>query len=140
LRCRPSPPGRSSWRSAGFLLYLQRFFDPLQDLSQFYNTFQSAGAALEKISGVLDEAPRVPEPEAPAELPARSSAGRELQLRSVRFGYRETIVLPDLDVRIAAGQTATTPTWASAAAGCPRASASSSRSHESSSRPRPCSC
>ena len=40
-----------------FLLYLQRFFDPLQDLSQFYNTFQSAAAALEKISGVLDEAP-----------------------------------------------------------------------------------
>ena len=38
-----------------FLLYLERFFDPLQDLSQFYNTFQSAAAALEKISGVLDE-------------------------------------------------------------------------------------
>jgi ABC-type multidrug transport system fused ATPase/permease subunit len=42
-----------------FLLYLQRFFDPLQDLAQFYNTFQSAAAALEKISGVLDEAPAV---------------------------------------------------------------------------------
>ena len=47
---------------ATFLLYLQRFFDPLQDLSQFYNTFQSAAAALEKISGVLEEAPAVPEP------------------------------------------------------------------------------
>src|SRR5262249_42495055 len=56
---------------ATFLLYLQRFFDPLQDLSQFYNTFQSAGAALEKISGALDEAPGVPEPEAPADLAAR---------------------------------------------------------------------
>ena len=88
-----------------FLLYLQRFFDPLQDLSQFYNTFQSAGAALEKISGVLDEAPGVPEPEVPAELPARRGAGRELRLRSVRFGYREAIVLPELDVRIPAGQT-----------------------------------
>ena len=43
-----------------FLLYLQRFFDPLIDLSQFYSAFQSAGAALEKISGVLDEAPSVP--------------------------------------------------------------------------------
>ena len=58
---------------ATFLLYLQRFFDPLQDLSQFYNTFQSAGAALEKISGVLDEAPGVPEPEVPAELPAAAA-------------------------------------------------------------------
>ena len=47
---------------ATFLLYLERFFDPLQDLSQFYNTFQSAAAALEKISGVLDEPPAVPEP------------------------------------------------------------------------------
>jgi ATP-binding cassette, subfamily B, bacterial len=55
---------------ATFLLYLQRFFDPLQDLSQFYNTFQSAGAALEKISGVLDEPPGVPEPAAPVPLPA----------------------------------------------------------------------
>jgi len=88
-----------------FLLYLQRFFDPLQDLSQFYNTFQSAGAALEKISGVLDEPPAVPEPELAAELPARTGAGRELRLRSVRFGYRETIVLPGMNLRIPAGQT-----------------------------------
>ena len=60
-----------------FLLYLQRFFDPLQDLSQFYNTFQSAAAALEKISGVLDEAPAVPEPDAAgAAAAARRGSGR----------------------------------------------------------------
>ena len=75
-----------------FLLYLQRFFDPLQDLSQFYNSFQSAGAALEKISGVLEEPLGVPEPEVPADLPPRRGAGRELRLREVRFGYREAIV------------------------------------------------
>ena len=90
---------------ATFLLYLQRFFDPLQDLSQFYNSFQSAGAALEKISGVLDEPLGVPEPEVPAELPPRRGAGRELRLDSVRFGYREAIVLPDMNLRIPAGQT-----------------------------------
>ncbi len=90
---------------ATFLLYLGRFFDPLQDLSQFYNTFQSAGAALEKISGVLDEPPAVPEPEVPAQLPARQGAGREVRLRSVRFGYTGTIVLPDMDLVIPAGQT-----------------------------------
>ena len=90
---------------ATFLLYLGRFFNPLQDLSQFYNTFQSAGAALEKISGVLDEPPAVPEPEVPAQLPARQGAGREIRLRSVQFGYTGKIVLPDLDLVIPAGQT-----------------------------------
>jgi ATP-binding cassette, subfamily B, bacterial len=90
---------------ATFLLYLGRFFDPLQDLSQFYNTFQSAGAALEKISGVLDEPPAVPEPGVPAQLPARQGAGREIRLRSVRFGYTGKIVLPDMNLVIPAGQT-----------------------------------
>lgn len=91
-----------------FLLYLERFFDPLQDLSQFYNTFQSAAAALEKISGVLDEHPRVAEPAAPVPLPECDDAaqgGRAVRFESVRFGYRETIVLPSLDLTIPAGQT-----------------------------------
>jgi ATP-binding cassette subfamily B protein len=91
-----------------FLLYLQRFFDPLQDLAQFYNTFQSAAAALEKISGVLDEPPAVAEPEHPAALPASGAArgGRTVQFESVRFGYRDAPVLRGLDLTIPAGQTA----------------------------------
>jgi ATP-binding cassette, subfamily B, bacterial len=89
-----------------FLLYLQRFFDPLIDLSQFYSSFQSAGAALEKISGVLEEPPAVPEPEQPAALPATgAAAGRTVRFDRVRFGYRKSIVLPDLDLTIPAGQT-----------------------------------
>jgi ABC-type multidrug transport system fused ATPase/permease subunit len=90
---------------ATFLLYLQRFFDPLQDLSQFYNSFQSAAAALEKISGVLDEDPAVPEPADPARLPDRVGRGREVRFEAVRFGYRESPVLSDLDLSIPAGQT-----------------------------------
>jgi ABC-type multidrug transport system fused ATPase/permease subunit len=94
-----------------FLLYLQRFFDPLQDLSQFYNTFQSAAAALEKLSGVLDEAPAVPEPDDPVQLPAAAAAGparggRTIRFDSVEFGYRDALVLPGLDLTIPAGQTA----------------------------------
>jgi ATP-binding cassette, subfamily B, bacterial len=91
-----------------FLLYLQRFFDPLIDLSQFYSSFQSAGAALEKISGVLDEAPSVAEPEDPALLPTdgtHASPGRSVTFDAVRFGYRKSTVLPDLSLTIPAGQT-----------------------------------
>ncbi|HXP22337.1 MAG TPA: ABC transporter ATP-binding protein [Streptosporangiaceae bacterium] len=91
-----------------FLLYLRRFFEPLQDVSQFYSTFQSAAAGLEKISGVLDEAPAVAEPADPVSLPARpasSSPGRPVRLAAVRFGYRDTVVLPRLELTIPAGQT-----------------------------------
>jgi ABC-type multidrug transport system fused ATPase/permease subunit len=101
---------------ASFLLYLQRFFDPLQDVSQFYNSFQGAASALEKISGVLEEEPSVAEPAVPAELPLPSNAanGRRVQFDSVRFGYRpaglgqqadRAVVLPGFDLDIPAGQT-----------------------------------
>lgn len=86
-----------------FLLYLRRFFEPLQDVSQFYSTLQSAAAALEKISGVLDETPSVPEPAKPVSLPAARS-GRRLDIAGVRFAYRDAIVLPDLDLTIESGQ------------------------------------
>ncbi len=89
---------------ASFLLYLQRFFDPLQDVSQFYNSFQGAASALEKISGVLEEKPSVPDPAVAAELPAAAS-GRRVQFCSVRFGYRAATVLPGLDLDLPAGQT-----------------------------------
>ncbi len=88
-----------------FLLYLARFFEPLQDLSQFYNTFQSAAAALEKISGVLEEPPAVAEPATGAPLPPDRDGGREVRFDEVRFGYREEVVLPLLDLDIPAGQT-----------------------------------
>jgi ABC-type multidrug transport system fused ATPase/permease subunit len=89
---------------ATFLLYLGRFFDPLQDVSQFYNSFQSAASGLEKISGVLEEEPSVAEPAVPAMLPAAAS-GRRVEFDAVRFGYREAVVLPDFDLDIPAGQT-----------------------------------
>jgi ABC-type multidrug transport system fused ATPase/permease subunit len=89
---------------ASFLLYLQRFFDPLQDVSTFYNSFQGAASALEKISGVLEEEPSVAEPPAPISLPTAVS-GRRVAFDGVRFGYRKAIVLPGLDLDIPAGQT-----------------------------------
>lgn len=86
-----------------FLLYLRQFFEPLQDISQFYNTFQSASAALEKLSGVLAEKPDVPEPDEPAEI--GRTRGR-VEFRDVRFSYVEGVpVLPRLELDVPAGQT-----------------------------------
>src|SRR3984885_14589922 len=62
---------------ATFVLYLGRFFDPLQDVSQFYNTFQSAASGLEKISGLLEQATAVPAHAAPAVLPGRGELTAE---------------------------------------------------------------
>jgi ABC-type multidrug transport system fused ATPase/permease subunit len=90
---------------AAFLLYLRKFFEPMQDLSQFYNSLQSATAALEKLSGVLDEPPAVPEPAEPHALPTRAAHG-EVDFERVSFGYRgDRLVLPTFDLRIPAGQT-----------------------------------
>jgi ATP-binding cassette, subfamily B, bacterial len=88
---------------AAFLLYLRQFFEPMMDISQFYNTFQSANAALEKISGVLEEEPGVPEPTEPVVL---ADARGDLRFEHVRFEYVDGVpVLPDLDLAIPSGQT-----------------------------------
>jgi ATP-binding cassette subfamily B protein len=85
-----------------FLLYLRRFFDPLQDVAMFYNSYQSATAALEKLSGVLEEQPTVAPPTDPVPLPAPQG---EIRFEGVRFGYTDREVLHRLDLEIPAGQT-----------------------------------
>lgn len=86
-----------------FLLYLRMFFEPMGEISQFYNTFQSAISALEKLSGVLEEPEVVAEPTTPRALPAAAGA---LDFDHVGFSYVEgRPVLPDLDLHIPAGQT-----------------------------------
>jgi len=84
-----------------FVLYLRQFFDPMQELSQFYNVFQAAGAALEKLAGVVEEAPTVPEPVDPVALP---EARGEVALEHVTFAYLDKPVLHDVDIRVPAGQ------------------------------------
>jgi ATP-binding cassette, subfamily B, bacterial len=88
---------------AAFLLYLRQFFEPMQEISQFYNTFQSASAALEKLSGVLEERPSVPEPRQPVPL---ADVRGDVRFDGVRFEYVEGVpVLPGLDLTVPAGQT-----------------------------------
>ena len=88
---------------AAFLLYVRRFFEPMQDLVQFLNSFQSASAALEKLSGVLEEESSVPEPSAPA---TRAPGPADICLEGVRFAYVPgRPVLHGIDLDIPAGQT-----------------------------------
>ncbi|WP_210479666.1 ABC transporter ATP-binding protein [Naasia sp. SYSU D00948] len=85
------------------LLYVRRFFDPMEEVAMFYNGYQSASAALEKISGVLEERPTVADPAAPVALRAARGAVR---FQGVEFGYRNgKVVLPRFDLEIPAGQT-----------------------------------
>ncbi|CAM3788486.1 ABC transporter ATP-binding protein [Isoptericola cucumis] len=85
------------------LLYVKRFFQPIQQLGMFYNSLQSAVAALEKVSGLLAEEPTVVEPRRPTPLPQARGA---LHLADVTFRYGDgPVILPDLDLAIPAGQT-----------------------------------
>ncbi len=111
---------------AAFILYLRRFYGPLDELVQFFNLYQSASAALEKIAAVLDTEPGVPAPKTPVHLPARAgttasagdgagatasagtaaaTTGRSIEITDVRFAYADgPDVLPRFDLTIPAGQ------------------------------------
>jgi ATP-binding cassette subfamily B protein len=118
---------------AAMYLYLNRFYAPLQDLAQFTNLLQGAAAAVEKVAGVLEEVPDVAEPgeqavahdgaasvggvdpPTPVVPPPAFSApagrrGARVELRGVRFAYREGLesVLgrgEPFDLVVPAGQT-----------------------------------
>src|SRR6202158_17856 len=84
-----------------FVLYLRRFLEPMQDLSQFYNVFQAAGAALEKLAGLIEERPTVPEPASPVRMGEIKGA---VAFEGVTFAYRDKAVLHEIDIHIPAGQ------------------------------------
>ncbi|CAN5270941.1 ABC transporter ATP-binding protein [soil metagenome] len=84
------------------LLYTRSFFAPAQEMAMFYNSYQSAAAALEKISGVLEEQPSVPDPVTPTDL---WQAKGEVKFAGVEFAYKEgRVILPRFDLDIPAGQ------------------------------------
>jgi ATP-binding cassette subfamily B protein len=92
-----------------FMQYAQRFFRPIQDLSEKFNILQSAMAACERIFRLLDE----PIPPPPAEAPLALSAPRgDIEFRNVWFAYggganpkEDDWVLRDVSFHIAPGQT-----------------------------------
>ncbi len=86
-----------------FMLYLANFFDPVQQLSQLYNTFLSAIAALDKISDVLDEQPEVVDAPQAGELPRIDG---HVRFEDVRFGYGDLPeVLHGISLDVPAGTT-----------------------------------
>lgn len=86
-----------------FTLYINRFFDPIRDISQQYTQFQRAGVAAERIFQIL---------EMPIEITDKADAGQlpqvqgEVEFRDVTFGYNRNVpVLSHLNLHIKAGQT-----------------------------------
>ncbi|MGX5681970.1 ABC transporter ATP-binding protein [Schumannella luteola] len=85
------------------LLYTRQFYAPAEEMAMFYNSYQSAAAALEKISGVLEEKPSVADPTRPIDL--RKAQGR-VTFSGVEFAYKsDRVILPTFDLDIPAGQT-----------------------------------
>jgi ATP-binding cassette subfamily B protein len=71
---------------AAFVLYLQNLFEPVQQLSQLFNTLQAAGAALHKLFVLLDERPGIAERPGAVDLPASGA----IDVRDVSFTYAGT--------------------------------------------------
>ncbi len=86
---------------AAFVLLLANLFEPVQQLSQLFNTLQSAGAALSKLFGLLDTPVEVDEHLGAVDLPRRG----DIELEHVSFGYAGGApVLRDVTLHIAAGE------------------------------------
>jgi ATP-binding cassette subfamily B protein len=86
-----------------FIGYLSNFFDPVQQLSQLYNTFLAAVAALDKIIDVLDQEPEVVDRPGAATLPRIKG---DVHFEDVRFGYGSgPEVLHGVELDVPAGTT-----------------------------------
>lgn len=87
---------------AAFVLLLANLFEPVQQLSQLYNTVQSAAASLHKLYGLMDSVPDVAEHPHPVQLPARAA----LTAHHVSFGYEgsDRVVLHDVTLSVRPGE------------------------------------
>jgi ATP-binding cassette subfamily B protein/subfamily B ATP-binding cassette protein MsbA len=85
-----------------FVLYIERFFEPIRELAQRYNIFQATMAASERIFNLLDSKPDLKD--APDAKPLPPIEGRVV-FDDVTFGYKEDeLVLQDIDLEAAPGQ------------------------------------
>jgi ATP-binding cassette, subfamily B, multidrug efflux pump len=88
-----------------FIQYAQRFFRPIQDLSDKYNILQGAMASSERIFKLLDTPVEIASPPQPV-APLRSPAGGRIEFRDVWFAYQnEDWVLKEIQLAIEPGET-----------------------------------
>jgi ABC-type multidrug transport system fused ATPase/permease subunit len=88
---------------ASFVFYLQTFFDPIQQLSQLYTTYQAGMAALDKIFDLLDQEPDLTDRQNAIELPPVRG---EIRFEDVSFSYDgEKPALSEVSLAIPPGQT-----------------------------------
>ena len=88
---------------ASFVFYLQSFFDPIQQLSQLYTTYQAGMAALDKVFELLDEEPDLVERPDARDLP---QVRGEIRFEDVSFSYGgDDYALRDIDLTVPPGQT-----------------------------------
>ena len=86
-----------------FVFYLQSFFDPIQQLSQLYTTYQAGMAALDKVFELLDEEPDLKDAPDAVELPRVRG---EIRFEDVCFSYgTDGLAICNLDLDIPPGQT-----------------------------------
>lgn len=86
---------------AAFILLLSNLFEPIQQLSQLFNLVQSAGAALNKLYGLIDTPIDVPDPKEPKHL----NASGEIRVEGVSFAYAGgPPVLRDVSLTVAPGE------------------------------------
>jgi len=88
---------------ASFVFYLQSFFDPIQQLSQLYTTYQAGMAALDKVFELLDEEPDIQDAPEAIELPRVRG---DIKFEDVCFSYgSDDLAICNLDLEIPPGQT-----------------------------------
>ncbi len=85
-----------------FIALIDRFFEPIRDLSQQYNVLQAAMAAGERIFEVLDVEPEVKDDENAYSLPPISG---KVDYTGVTFGYGKTEILHGIDLHVLPGET-----------------------------------
>ncbi len=89
-----------------FVSYIRQFFQPINQITMQWNTFQSTTVAVERIQRVLETEPEVGEPSAEERVPLDPDTLRgEVDFRDVVFGYRpDRPVLKQLNLHIDAGE------------------------------------
>ncbi len=96
--------GLTAGTLVAFALYIDRFFDPIRDLSQRYNVFQATMASSERIFELLDTPVEVQDQPGAVEMPPIRG---QVEFRDVSFRYEKdgVPILDDVNLSVAAGQT-----------------------------------